>query len=714
MKKGTPNFMIDLKRVPVLRILIPFTAASLPGIRSFLPAGIHMVLILTCILWILLVAAYRFSWINRPLFSGVFCITAFIFYLLAGYGTAALSEPMDPQLPQNKKVVVRGDILADPSLVNRTWTTEMHVRAVVSGDSCFLTGTVVKLYMKMPPDSVLPACGETWRFFGELSPIRNSGNPGDPDYEKILRRKKCWYRFYAENLPEVNRPMERDDGIWPGNTDLRRAISSRWEGRPEELSLLKALCLGDRSGLTPEMEHDFSHAGGMHILAVSGLHVGLIWWVLFHAFSMLTRLTRREVFRTMLIFMILWMYAWITGFSSSVCRSVTMFSLITLGRMLDQRSSTLNAILVSAFLLIVLDPGRILDVGFQLSYAAVLGIVTIQPVFRRLIRSRNRIIQWIRDATGVSIAAQVATFPLIIHYFHQLPAYAIITSLVAVPLLSCIIGVFVISTPFYAAGICTGLLSWPLTKLGALLNHTVSFIGSLPGSVIGNLYMDRTGMLLLMMLIVLVISILHDRRNLFRYLLMAQLVLILGRNSWSRYQTFHSSEVVAAHFNGGSLLIFREGACVESYIWTGNPRVADRMVRYMEKSWSYRFYGSATFHQNGSGCREESVSGSKEGVVSACRSLCRGAWLVGNDRIRGLVLSGLFNPADVPLLRGRKWDFILLSGEPDVASRIEDLLSPGTLVIVDGSNSHLFAEGLGPHRGQLHETLRRGAYAERW
>lgn len=698
--------MIELKRVPVLRTLVPFTAGSLLGIHTVVATEILTVWIINLTCWICLALVFRMMKRNPVLFSGVFCLTAFLCFMATGYGTGLLVRPRDPGLPLDQKVLVRGSVLEEASPANRSWVTSMHLRLVAAGDSVIVTNTVVRLYLDMPSDSVLPAPGESWQFFGYLHAIKNSGNPGSPDYEKILRRRNCWYRFYADDLPAVNCAGRKGEDRKLSKADIRQAIADRWEGEPEELSLLKAVCLGDRSDLTPAMEHDFSRAGGMHILAVSGLHVGLIWWVLCHALSFLVRITGREMFRTLLILVILWTYAWVTGFSSSVCRAVTMFSLLSAGRLLDQRSSTLNGILVSAFLLLVLDPSRILDVGFQLSYVAVLGIITIQPCFRRLFRVRHRLLRWILDATGVSIAAQLATGPLVAFYFHQIPVYGILTNLVAVPLLSCIITVFVISSPFLATGSCTWLFNGLLTNLGALLNHTMAFIGSFPGSVIPGLQPGAMDVWFMLVFFLLAVCILHDRRNLFRYLLLAHLVVITGRTTLDRYQTIHSAEFVAAHFYGGSLLIFREGYRVDYYMWSGDPVVSGRMRAYMDNAWGNRCYRHAAVSI------EDSSIGN--GLITACHPLCRGAWQVGNDRVRGLVLSGVFDPVKQQVLSEGDWDFILLSGEPRFISTINKGFFSRCDLIVDGSGRPWYPEKLNLPPGTVYLTGQQGAYVKRW
>ena len=572
--------MLELRRVPVIRILVPFATGSLLGLFSFLPSGIVVVSGISLFLWTCMAVAFRLMDRKPAFLPCVFCLTAFGCFMAAGYATGMAVRPRDPGLPVGQKVLVRGKILEEVRPASRFWRTEMNIRLVASADSGYVSNTVVRLYLAMPADSVLPAPGETWQFCGSLYPIESSRNPGETDYQRILQRKNCWYRFYADGQPGRYRMVRAGGSRGLDNAVIRNAISDRWEGRQEECSLLKAVCLGDRSELTPEMEEDFSMAGGMHILAVSGLHVGLIWWVLSRLLSVLVRITGKEFYRTLLILLVIWTYAWITGFSSSVCRAVTMFSLLTAGRWLDHRSGALNGILVSAFLLIVLNPGRIMDVGFQLSYMAVLGIITLQPVSRKLVSVRNRVLRWILDATAVSIAAQLATAPLVAYYFHQLPSYAILTNLVAVPLLSCIIALFVVSVPFFATGCCTWLFNWPLTKLGALLNRTMSLVGSLPGSVIRDLKPGFIETWCLVLLFILMIFILHDKRNLFRYLLMAHLAVTLGHGSWDRYRTARSAEFVAAHFYGGSLLVFREGNCL---LYT-SPSPRDRTRSRMPSS----------------------------------------------------------------------------------------------------------------------------------
>lgn len=714
--------MLELQRVPVIRVLVPFTTGSLLGLFSFLPSGIVAVSGISLFLWTCMAVAFRLMDRKPAFLPCVFCLTAFGCFMAAGCVTGMAVRPRDPGLPVGQKVLVRGKILDEVRPASRFWRTEMNIRLVATADSGYVSNTVVRLYLAMPADSVLPEPGETWQFCGSLYPVESSGNPGEPDYEKILKRQNCWYRLYADGLPGQNRMVQAGGSRVLDNAVIRNAISDRWEGRQEERSLLKAVCLGDRSELTPAMEEDFSMAGGMHILAVSGLHMGLIWWVLSRLLSVLVRITGKELFRTLIILLVLWTYAWITGFSSSVCRAVTMFSLLTAGRWLDRRSGTLNGIIVSAFLLLVLNPNRIMDVGFQLSYMAVLGIITLQPVFRKLVSVRNRVLRWILDATAVSIAAQLATAPLVAYYFHQLPSYAILTNLVAVPLLSCIITLFVVSVPFFATGCCTWLFNWPLTKLGALLNRTMTLVGSLPGSVIRDLKPGIFETWCMVLLFGLMIFILHDKRNLFRYLLMAHLAVYLGHGSWDRYRTACSAEFVAAHFYGGSLLVLREGNQLDYYMWAWNKQLADRMKEYAAAAWVGRRFRKSGFRITG-------TSGGN-GSVSACRFLCPGAWQVGNDRVRGIVLSGGFDPHRQQVLEAKDQDFILLSGEPRLGSGgLLGLLSRSD-VVVDGSNRTWYCKklerfagevpGEGEEaepahvRGQFHLTGQRGAYVKRW
>jgi ComEC/Rec2-related protein len=585
---------------------------------------------------------------------------------------------------------------------------DLKLQVLASADSLYVRPTLVRIYLAVPPDSILPAPGEHWQLAGRLESFRNNGNPGETDYRTIMARKGYWYRFFADSGPGMYKRVERKwrSGISPAA--IRASVSARWDGDDAAVSLLSAVCLGDRTGLTDDLRQAYAAAGGMHLLAVSGLHVGLIWWVLHHAFSIWVRLWRREIYRALPILILLWLYAFVTGFSSSVCRSVTMFTLVSLSRLIDQRTNAVNAILVSAFLLILTDPGKLSEVGFQLSYAAVLGIVTLYPWIRALPgrKIRNRIIRWAWEGTGVSLSAQLATAPLVIYYFHQLPVYALFTSLAAIPLLSLLIALFVLWVPLLALAPVASALGRIMVFLGTAMNRFMEWIAGIPGAVIAQIDLDPVAVVMTMAFLMLAVVSLRCRSNWPRYGL---LLVAAGHLCWGSVSVLRksrSSEFMIAHFYGGSLVIMREGSQVDCYLSCRDSSVHEWMDQYISMVWegpefqTRRMRGGDTLDVRGQ--------------VSAFVPAAPGIGMVGNDRMKGWMVCRTAERHHMDLIEKDPGAFVLLCGEPRIPASLTDGLPAGTALIVDGSNRKWYVEQIAARDRQLYATSYNGAYRKTW
>ena len=201
----------------------------------------------------------------------------------------------------------------------------------------------------------------------------------------------------------------------------------------EQLKVAAALLLGKRNELEPNQIRAYASAGAMHVLAVSGLHVGILFFILKFSFGFLKRLKRWKWLYLIIILSFLWFYAMLTGFSASVLRASTMFSFILIGEeVINRKVSIYNMLAISAIILIVVDPFIVFSVGFQLSYLAVIGIVYFQPKIYRLFYVKNWLLDQAWKITAVSLAAQLATFPLGVYYFHQFPVYFFVSNLLVI------------------------------------------------------------------------------------------------------------------------------------------------------------------------------------------------------------------------------------------------------------------------------------------
>lgn len=262
-------------------------------------------------------------------------------------------------------------------------------------------------------------------------------NPHEFDYRHYLLRKGIVARQFVSSKTLLRYPTSGSNswGMWLEH--LRKNLGDRIRQRiPQERThaVALALLLGQKQELDRNVRAAFSETGVMHVLAVSGLHVGILVGVLLF---LIKPFRIKGWFRNgylLLVVGLIWGYALLTGFSPSVIRASVMFSFLVLGQMSDRKPPFFNLLGLSALLMILVDPPVLFEVGFQLSYLAVAGIILLQPLILGFWYPRHRILDYILQLTAVSIAAQLATFPLSVYYFHSFPVWFLPANLLVIPL----------------------------------------------------------------------------------------------------------------------------------------------------------------------------------------------------------------------------------------------------------------------------------------
>ena len=295
----------------------------------------------------------------------------------------------------------------------------------------------------------------------------------------------------------------------------------------QQFAVLSALSLGYKDFLDDELRRVYSSTGAMHILAVSGLHVGILYFLLASVLLFLPggKISRYGKLFVVLIF--LWFFALLTGLSPSVCRSALMFSLVAIGQCFNARSNIYNTLAVAAFVLLVINPMNLFNIGFQLSFVAVLSIVVFHPYIYGLIHFKSRIFDYVWSLIAVSVAAQIGTFPLTAAYFSQFPNYFIITNLIAIPLATAILylAVLLLIVSFIPAiAIWVGRI---LNALLLFLNSALQWVDSLPGSQIKGVHISSLQLFVLILCIVFVALFLYKRRLFYFQVIMGTLVVVL-------------------------------------------------------------------------------------------------------------------------------------------------------------------------------------------
>lgn len=312
-----------------------------------------------------------------------------------------------------------------------------------------------------------------------LLKINNALNPHQFDYGEYMKKKQVLHQVYLNKKNSIH--LQNKTTIYGASESIRNKINNSFLKHNisnENLSVINALLLGQKQLISKDTYKQFTQSGTIHILAISGLHIGLLMMLLGWTLKPLTYLKVGKNSISFLIILLLWSYAFLTGLSPSVLRSVTMFSLITIALYGKRITNTYNTLFISAFLLLLINPFYIFDIGFQLSYCAVFSIISIKPLLDKLWSPKMYPIKKIWDVIGVSVAAQIGVLPLSLFYFHQFPALFLVSNIVIIPFLGFLLSIGVITMIFAYFGNIPDILFNTLDTSITYLYQFVRFIGA--------------------------------------------------------------------------------------------------------------------------------------------------------------------------------------------------------------------------------------------
>lgn len=317
--------------------------------------------------------------------------------------------------------------------------------------------------------------------YGTISEPRAPSNPNQFDYRKYLANKSIYGQLYAK-VSEIKVSQKIDKNIWYYASEFRNTIIKNLKRsgfKNEELNVVIALILGQQQDISPELLKDYQLAGAVHILSVSGLHVGCIMIFIGFLLGGMPKTRWGNFIKIAILLSFLWAFAIIAGFSPSVTRSVVMFSFVAVGKYARRKTNIFHTLIVSMLFILLFEPSFIFDIGFQLSYCALFFIVWMQPLFASVWLPKTWILKYFWDILTLSFAAQIGTFPLSTYYFHQFPGLFFITNLLVLPLLGFILalGVFVLVWAFFdiVPSFIAKSLEWSISLLNKIINWVASF-----------------------------------------------------------------------------------------------------------------------------------------------------------------------------------------------------------------------------------------------
>lgn len=320
-------------------------------------------------------------------------------------------------------------------------------------------------------------------------------NPGEMDYAAHLAKQNCWHQSYLrEGELRPLKTVERAGSAFIAHSLQWRQkmvqkfsrFMPRGPGGPDEAyTIASTLILGYRAELSQELMETYSATGTIHVLSVSGMHVVIVFWLLAYLLFWMDYRRALKMLRFPFLLVAIWAYAFITGLSPSVLRAAMMLSFVLWATAGRRRSRTYNNIAASAFFLLLYDPKLLLNLGFQLSYLAVIGIVFLNPYLQKLLRRGPRLLHPVMDYSAMSVAAQAGASPLAMYYFQQFPLYFLLANLLIVlpATLIMYLGFAILLIPEWS--VTTDLLSgigWALSHLILWMNGALRWIQQLPSA----------------------------------------------------------------------------------------------------------------------------------------------------------------------------------------------------------------------------------------
>lgn len=493
MQSFTRNNFFDLiRKIPFLRVIIPLII----GILFEYHFGLHFNASYSTLSVALLIILLSFIPLNRPMPIMGICFS--IFFFLLGCSSVQ-NTPKYSSLPLDKTTYYQITINRKPEVRTRTIRSEIVVNAYLDSNKHWHK-CKEKAFIYSNPQEWKPIAGNKYLLKTEFNEIDGPQNSEEFNYKQYLIRKGIFASCFIDstntfligvNSLPIYRKIPLEVKEWVEDVFKRAGLEER------EFAVISALTCGNREYLDKELEQAYSTAGVIHLLAVSGLHVGIIFVVLNFLLSFLQYGRFNKFIRFLLLLFSLWFYALLAGFSPSIVRACFMFSLFILGNLFGKSHNTYNNIAFSGFILCMIDPFSIFDLSFLLSYLAVLGIVFFQKRIYGLWNIKNNILRYIWSLATVSIAAQLTTLPIILYYFHQFPLYFLVANILLVPL--CSIVMYLAVSLLFVSFISPifKLLAYCLQFSLKLLNKLVLFFESLPSASISGININETQTILL-------------------------------------------------------------------------------------------------------------------------------------------------------------------------------------------------------------------------
>jgi competence protein ComEC len=679
--------------IPFVVLLLPFLGGIglglyLPSVRYVLLPQVTLSLLAFIFLFLNIaykpLKLYKFKWIGGLLIH--------TFLLLLGWAVVINYNELNnkghfSKIPADHLVV---KINGEPQLTGGTMRFTATVEEnIFQGKRTRTNGT---LFIAIKDSSARNLYyGDELLILPVYHPIDPPYNPAEFNYKKYLANQNIYYQafLYPSQFFVLNR--KAGNPITGYSLRLRQRLVEKFKRNmhnPEAIAVASTLILGYKADLSNEVLQAYSKTGTIHVLSVSGAHVAIIFILLNLLLGFLEKIRYGKLLKAILIITLIWCYSLLSGFSPAVCRAAVMITMVIIGKTYSRNINTLNILALSAFLLLLYDPLFITDVGFQLSYLAVFGLIVLQPVVYKWLDLKNKWLDKLWALCSVSIAAQVITFPLSAFYFHQFPVYFLISNLfIIIP--SAIImysGIAFLILPVIP--VISPILAFILEQSILLMNRVLALIEYAPYSGISKIWVTVPEYLLLYGIIVSIFYFLYERRSwLFKLSMLFMLLLVISI-SFKRWDNLHSDSIAFLNLKKHIGIIFKKG---DRAIVISDLKDSDKTYRYSVKPYL-------------DSCQISNIRTLEVKTDIQLPFLLKKANLIlfGNKRL--LIFDKQMQNVTLP--ERLKLDYLCISGNPDTDINFINKNYDYSLLIIDNNNSNMLITKLENNANELHTNYR--------
>ena len=512
-----------LRQYPILRLLLFFVCGIM--ITYQLQSQFIFILNYFCIITLIFLSL-NIALSNTGKFKYLYAFSVFSTYILLGC-TLTLLRLTLPSISNTEKLFT-GIVYEEPQKKKKSVLVPVIIDQTHTNQKFSYNRCKVQLYARHSTENIDQiGVGDIIAFKANIHKISNLNNPDEFNYAQYMANQGVYYSGFV-----ISKKIVSDDETALNFTNFIAKIRTNADEiintniqNDEGKAIIRALTLGNKHYLSDELKQSFANAGAMHVLAVSGLHIGILYGFLNIIFGFLNKTKQLRALKIILSILIIWGYATLTGLSPSVCRAALMFSVISFGKTINRNISYYNLLAFAALILLVINPLMLFDVGFQLSFLAVGGIVYFQPRFYNLISINNTVLDWVYKLLTVSVAAQLSTAPLTIFYFNQFPTYFWLTNIFLIPLILVVMVSSVFLYAFYWFELAAEYISKFLEITLDIIHYGIRFIEHLPYSVIQNITTNHITTLFLFILLITATQWINIRKP--RHLMYSLSIIII-------------------------------------------------------------------------------------------------------------------------------------------------------------------------------------------